>query len=278
MKVLARLRRAWSEPSGWNVVLVTIQVVVVNASISWLVCAGVYRIFDITFPAGAARHIAYLAPLVLPAIVAPLTTVPRLRLSHRLHEANDRLRQEIEHREALQRDLHHQATHDALTTLLNRRGFFEEAPTVAQQGGVLVLVDVDRFKAVNDLHGHAIGDLALKTIADLLRELGGHGVAGRLGGDEFVVLLPPDDAPAAAQIRQGLAGIPMPLSGGVTLEVSASVGVSVVAAEQSLDAALASADADMYENKRERRATAEPLVGPAPGAEYVGPQRRRFRG
>lgn len=255
MRLLARLKRAWSEPSGWNVVIVTVQVVVVNASISWAVCASVYRIFDITFPAGAAHHIAYLAPLVLPAVVAPLTTVPRLRLSHKLHEANEDLRNEVERREALQRDLVYQATHDALTAVLNRRGFIEQATTALQHGGVLVLVDVDRFKAVNDLHGHAAGDQVLQAIARILREVGAPGLTGRLGGDEFVVLLPPGDLSAAERIQASLSGVPLPLPGGRTVEVSASVGIAPVAPDATLETALASADAGMYERKRAGRHT-----------------------
>ncbi|MBI4941801.1 MAG: diguanylate cyclase [Actinobacteria bacterium] len=238
----------------------TVQVVVVNASISWAVCASVYRIFDITFPAGAARHIAYLAPLVLPAVVAPLTTVPRLRLSHKLHESNEHLRREVERREALQRDLQYQATHDALTAVLNRRGFIEQATTALQHGGVLVLVDVDKFKAVNDVHGHAAGDQVLQAIARILREVGASGLTGRLGGDEFVVLLPPGDLSAAERIQTCLSGVPLALPDGRTVEVSASVGIAPVAPDATLDTALATVDAGMYERKRVGR---EPLTADA---------------
>lgn len=250
MWLLARLKRAWSEPSGWNVVLVTVQVVVVNASISWAVCVSVYRLLDITFPAGAARTIAYFAPLVLPAVVAPLTTVPRLRLSHKLHASNEQLRQEVERREALQHDLQYHATHDALTAVLNRRGFIEQATTALQHGGLLVLVDVDRFKTVNDVHGHAAGDQVLQTIARILREVGSSGLTGRLGGDEFVVLLPPGDLPVAERIQIRLSSVPLPLPDGRTLEVSASVGIAAVTPDATLDAALASADSGMYARKR----------------------------
>jgi diguanylate cyclase (GGDEF)-like protein len=94
-------------------------------------------------------------------------------------------------------DLESLATSDALTQVLNRRGF-EEALThelsVARRhgvGGVLIFVDLDEFKPVNDTYGHAAGDEVLRTVSNLLR---GHirdtDYIGRLGGDEFAILLP----------------------------------------------------------------------------------------
>lgn len=252
MRVFTRLRRAWTQPSGWNVLLVTLQVIAVNSSVSWAICSITYRVFGISFPPGAAQTIATFAPIVLPAVVAPVTTIPRLRLSHRLHDANARLREEGRRREELREELEYRATYDALTAVHNRRGFFEQAPAVLADGVVLVVVDVDRFKAVNDVYGHAAGDALLQVVARTLREAGDQvgGLTGRLGGDEFVVLLPPGATTAAEQIRVELAEVSLRLPDGRTLRASASAGIVTAHAGESLDAALASADSGMYVRKR----------------------------
>jgi diguanylate cyclase (GGDEF)-like protein len=163
------------------------------------------------------------------------------------------LRAEIGRREDLQAELEYRATHDALTAVMNRRGFFEHAERVPVDGCALVVVDVDRFKPINDLYGHAVGDRLLQTVAGVLRGVAAPagGVTARLGGDEFVVLLPPGCLSSAELIRAGLADLSITLPDGPPLHVSASVGVSVVADAQELEVALATADVAMYERKRE---------------------------
>jgi diguanylate cyclase (GGDEF)-like protein len=89
------------------------------------------------------------------------------------------------------------ATTDELTGLSNRRGFETLAERLARrarergEGVSMWLIDLDRFKKINDEHGHAEGDRALAAFAEALRgSLGQAGIVGRLGGDEFVALLP----------------------------------------------------------------------------------------
>jgi diguanylate cyclase (GGDEF)-like protein len=91
--------------------------------------------------------------------------------------------------------LRHQATHDSLTDLPNRSLFIErlkqaiENPRSTGAAIAVMLVDLDRFKAVNDSLGHSFGDAILKEVAARLREItAGIGIAARLGGDEFLVL------------------------------------------------------------------------------------------
>ncbi|WP_368924184.1 GGDEF domain-containing protein [Comamonas aquatica] len=87
------------------------------------------------------------------------------------------------------------AARDPLTALDNRRALYLRAPPLLQQAsptspGALLLIDIDHFKQVNDLHGHDAGDRLLVTFADLLRStLPDGALAARLGGDEFVILL-----------------------------------------------------------------------------------------
>ena len=106
--------------------------------------------------------------------------------------------------------LTHQATHDALTGLLNRRGVFEtmealvNLATSEQPVGILFL-DLDRFKAINDTLGHRGGDHFLRIVADRIdRCIKTDGIAGRIGGDEFVIALPGADERKTAGVAQQL--------------------------------------------------------------------------
>lgn len=148
---------------------------------------------------------------------------------------------------------------DALTRLGNRLALDEAAERFAEHGsetGVLV-IDLDHFKAVNDTHGHAVGDDVLRWLAVVLKgELRGDDGAFRLGGEEFVVLLPDaswSGARAAAErLRQRIARQPVPTQAG-ELSVTASIGVSVWAPGSKLSSALAQADDALYRAKRSGR-------------------------
>ncbi|MGQ4514864.1 diguanylate cyclase domain-containing protein [Streptomyces sp. DW26H14] len=93
----------------------------------------------------------------------------------------------------------HRARRDPLTGLVTREGFTRRARKLLKDPcAVVVLADVDRFKQVNDRHGHAAGDALLKGVADRLAHYTGPaGVAGRLGGDEFAAILLDRDGSAA---------------------------------------------------------------------------------
>jgi len=105
------------------------------------------------------------------------------------------------HNARLYAEVAQRAERDGLTNLLNHRALLE-AIDAAIAGGepfVLLLLDLDKFKGLNDTHGHRAGDLVLLRVATLLQSLCGEGeTAGRYGGDEFVLLLRRDDADAAA--------------------------------------------------------------------------------
>jgi diguanylate cyclase (GGDEF)-like protein len=152
---------------------------------------------------------------------------------------------------------------DALTGLPNRRAFEEdlarEAARAARSGGPLAVValDVDRFKAVNDVHGHAAGDAVLRAVA--ARAAGAiraGDVLARLGGEEFGILLPGADLPravdAAERIRAALADAPIEAAGHA-LAVTASFGCAALAPAEAPDALVARADARLYDAKRAGR-------------------------
>ncbi len=156
-----------------------------------------------------------------------------------------------------------QALHDGLTGLANRRMLDEQlsrALAGLRRGGrhvALVMVDLDRFKAINDQHGHTAGDAVLVEVADRLRAVvRPDDTVARVGGDEFVVLLPDlADVGVAVdclrRIEQALSR-PMAWHDG-ELELSASVGLSATSdPEETADEILASADHAMYAVKRSR--------------------------
>lgn len=102
------------------------------------------------------------------------------------------------------------AARDPLTALDNRRELYQRAPKLLKQAtpaspGALLLIDIDHFKQVNDLHGHDAGDRLLVTLSDLIRSVLPHdALAARLGGDEFVILLRSASAVAAQALGQDL--------------------------------------------------------------------------
>jgi diguanylate cyclase (GGDEF)-like protein len=157
-------------------------------------------------------------------------------------------------REALHRSrqqLEHQAHHDALTGLANRSLVLERISDTADDVPRAVLfVDLDGFKAVNDDHGHAVGDALLVAVAERLSRLARDGdVVSRFGGDEFVVLCQPllTLADAEAVARRIVEKLAMPFRlGGVRAQLSASVGVAVFSGEVDAEALLATADRAMY--------------------------------
>lgn len=142
---------------------------------------------------------------------------------------------------------------DAMTGLPNRRAWEEalesESARMARHGraSLVVVLDVDGLKAINDSEGHLAGDLLLRRAALALRRaVREEDVVARIGGDEFAILaVEASDAGAVlARLRQALAD----------LEVPASAGAAVALPGSSLSAALESADRQMYAEKRQHKA------------------------
>lgn len=150
---------------------------------------------------------------------------------------------------------------DALTQLLNRAGFEEGArQLLADADGqqlALLYLDLDKFKPVNDQHGHPTGDALLKAVALRLRHaLRPADLVARLGGDEFAVLLPQLHDPRAAAAVSGklLQAVSAPYHiGELELEIGVSVGYCVATGPASLEQLVERADASLYEAKRAGR-------------------------
>lgn len=152
------------------------------------------------------------------------------------------------------------ATVDSLTGVFNRRRFLERLHQLVSEtrryGGALTLcmMDLDRFKEVNDRHGHPAGDAVLarfgKQLAEGLREVD---VAGRYGGDEFGAALPRTDAAGAAlsmeRLRRAVAETRLALEGGAEVSLTASFGVAELRAGMTAEDLVQAADAALYAAK-----------------------------
>lgn len=171
--------------------------------------------------------------------------------------------EDIGDRKRLESQLRHQAGHDHLTGLPNRREFrdrlSEELVSLSPNTALgVVLVDLDEFKLVNDTYGHEAGDQLIRIVAERLQQCVPAGaVVARLGGDEFVVLLTDDDRNGievvAESIRQALRT--MVTIVGVKLRLSASIGVAVTTDSQATSSGLLrGADIAMHQAKIRRDA------------------------
>jgi diguanylate cyclase (GGDEF)-like protein len=148
--------------------------------------------------------------------------------------------------------LRYDSSHDQLTGLPNRARFNELISDLPDPSAVL-LVDLDRFKEINDTLGHAHGDLLLLAVAARLADEVGHrGIVARLGGDEFGVLLPQAGSGDAAQVAVALlAALEQPFDiDELKLEITASIGVAVNQGDESAAGRLLQqADVAMYSAK-----------------------------
>jgi len=161
----------------------------------------------------------------------------------------------------------HLAQHDPLTDLPNRAVFNAELAQVlrgaeaAPVTAALLLLDLDRFKDINDLHGHPVGDQVIKVTADRLRDITrGTDTVSRLGGDEFAIVVKHIQFSAQAQdlamrIVQALSE-PVDCGGGLKIRPSTSVGVALIGgSRETADQIISNADVALYRAKSMGRYT-----------------------
>ncbi|MDR6318325.1 GGDEF domain-containing protein [Actinoplanes couchii] len=160
--------------------------------------------------------------------------------------------------EAVGRERYREARRDALTGLANRRAVLERLDRLGRRPVALMLLDLDRFKQVNDVHGHQAGDDLLVQVAARLAEVSRAGtLVGRLGGDEFVLVVEDDDvgpeavAAIARRVRDRLRDTYRltGTDGPVTAGIDVSIGITI-RDDANPEALLHDADLAMYQAKR----------------------------
>jgi diguanylate cyclase (GGDEF)-like protein len=174
--------------------------------------------------------------------------VPRLAVMRVVEHALERDRVERVLREA--------SVTDSLTGLQNRRAFIEQSETVATSAGDVVLfLDLDKFKAVNDDHGHHVGDAVLAEIGQRISAVCGSDASGaRIGGDEFVVLMrgaSPDSVDSIMSRLDDAISAPIDTSAG-PISIRATIGVARATDGMDLTGLMLQADMAMLSKKRAR--------------------------
>jgi diguanylate cyclase (GGDEF)-like protein len=168
------------------------------------------------------------------------------------------LKDALEAYEESERVARRNANTDPATGLANRRELLRTLSEArdAKASGTLLLLDLDHFKRVNDLHGHLAGDRLLSVVADVLtRSAPDAACCARFGGDEFAMLLTGTSPAAAEKVARGvIAQLAVPVFlGGVQVQVSASIGLAELARNQTEEDILRQSDVALYAAKRSGR-------------------------
>ena len=167
----------------------------------------------------------------------------------------------------------HQASVDALTGAHNRHWMNEAFPRALLrcrrnlQEAALLFVDIDHFKRVNDTHGHLVGDVALRTVAECMASnLRPFDLLVRYGGEEFALLLPDTDRTKAAilaeRLRSAISSCDI-RNGDARLQVTASIGITLTRGDKTLDVLLNEADQALYQAKNLGRDRVEIFSDPS---------------
>jgi len=181
------------------------------------------------------------------------------RLRQRMRQRRFALQAHQETLRGMMRQLEDLASTDELTGLYNRRHFLRKAEAelsrlrAGHQSG-LALIDLDYFKRINDLHGHAVGDRVLQTFASVARScLRDDDILARYGGEEFVLLLPNTDAEqfraCCERLREAFANAQPPEGNMQAGHLSLSVGLTLLHEGDDLDESLQRADDALYRAK-----------------------------
>jgi diguanylate cyclase (GGDEF)-like protein len=171
------------------------------------------------------------------------------RMIMRIHESEEAL-SDLAHRDALTKLPNRRAFEDGLSEMFARMDRLGES-------GALLMIDIDHFKQINDVHGHSAGDDVLRAVArTMASDLRLLDHIFRVGGEEFAAILTGATATSvqitAERLRQALASVTV-VVGGVEIAVTVSIGAAIVAAGAAPSALVAAADKALYRAKKEGR-------------------------
>ncbi|MBU4531396.1 MAG: GGDEF domain-containing protein [Hoeflea sp.] len=228
----------------------------VTASIMYLIGAG----------AGGmqlALAIAAFCPLLVtpPATFVFYRQTLELEAAHNaLHEAHKDLFAIHAELKAAHKNLEHRANHDGMTGLANRDAFLEHLSAIIESSGrgYLLMIDADRFKQINDDHGHDAGDRALLAVADAISgSIRTVDFSARIGGEEFAIILggaSSEDARVIAErVRVNVQKMTITTADGAQLKVTVSIGGAAFGPQSRTKDIMRAADSRLYDAKHNGR-------------------------
>lgn len=251
---------------------------------------GVYKTEPVKRASSVTRTGAGpVAPSGLPSDEVSIMGIPEAEFTPKVRDAVTSLLQEVDR---LTRDLSEMkqrvseletfADQDELLPVLNRRAFVRELSRLQSFGerydlkASLLYLDLNKFKSINDTHGHAAGDKVLNAfVVALKKNLRDSDLIGRLGGDEFGIVLPnatlEDARLKAGSLAQAIENMKVPYEGKV-LKVTVAVGACVLNNDVGIEDALATADRDMFDAKDASKDVIEGgAKGPGKGVKKHSP-------
>ncbi len=232
------------------------EIAVLAVGVAWFVAASALNAFDWFYAATRAHEHWQLDEIANAFFIATIG------LAIVLHARSRRLAREVQRRIGAEIEAAMLARHDPLTGIANRRLFDEEIDRClgkakrAKQALALLLVDLNRFKPVNDIHGHKTGDRLLVAVADRLKQLTRReDILARLGGDEFGLAVCGAGKDTALRLADRMiAALAEPFDlDGVTVDIGASIGIALYPDDASeAEALIQRADMAMYRAKASR--------------------------
>ncbi|MFP4385654.1 MAG: GGDEF domain-containing protein [Alphaproteobacteria bacterium] len=191
----------------------------------------------------------------------PASKTALLKTAYKMLQQAER---DLAEKEARIQALQEILTVDELTGLTNRRGFYrsfegelDRTNRGENEGGLLIMIDLDYFKDINDRFGHLAGDEALRTVGQFLRSTTRPmDIAARLGGDEFIVLMPNTNIGKAMQRARKIGNALNDLTfewKGQVVRIHASIGLKEYAQGDTINSIIEQADRGLYQNKEMRR-------------------------